>query len=65
MVVCIDEKTHQLLGYTKEALPARCENTKKIVCAYVHNETCSIFSFVESLSGKHHSSVREHCTAVD
>ena len=32
---------------------------------YIRNGTCSIFSFVEALAGKHHVSVHEHCTAID
>ena len=64
-VVCMDEKPYQLLGDTREPLPMRPGDTKKIDSEYVRNGTCSIFAFIEPLGGKHHVSVREHRTATD
>ncbi len=63
-VVCMDEKPYQLLGETREELPARCGDTRKMDYEYIRNGTCSIFAFIEPLGGKHHVSIREHRTAV-
>lgn len=43
----------------------RPDDNKKVDSEYVRNGTCSIFAFVEPLSGRHHTSVREHRTAAD
>lgn len=40
-------------------------DNKKVDSEYVRKGTCSIFAFVEPLGGRHHTSVREHRTAVD
>ena len=64
-VVCMDEKPYQLLDDAREPLPMRPGSDQKIDSEYVRNGTCSIFAFVEPLSGRHHVSVHEHRTAVD
>lgn len=64
-VVCMDEKTYQLLGEARDSWAMRPGDSKKIDSEYVRNGTCSIFAFVEALAGKHHISVREHRTAID
>lgn len=64
-VVCMDEKPYQLLGETREPLPMRPGDDRKVDSEYIRNGTCSIFAFIEPLAGKHHVSVREHRTAVD
>ena len=64
-VVCMDEKPYQLLGETRDPLPVRACNGRKVDSEYTRNGTCSIFAFIEPLAGKHHVSVREHRTAVD
>ena len=64
-VVCMDEKPYQLLGETRDPLPVRPCNDRKVDSEYTRNGTCSIFAFIEPLAGKHHVSVREHRTAVD
>ena len=64
-VVCMDEKPYQLLGEAREPLPIRPGNTQKTDSEYVRNGTCSIFAFIEPLTGNHHVSVREHRTATD
>lgn len=64
-VVCMDEKPYQLLGDAREPLPMRPGNNQKIDSEYTRNGTCSIFSFVEPLGGRHHTSVHEHRTALD
>lgn len=40
-------------------------DNKKVDSGYVRNGTCSIFAFTEPLADRHHTSVREHRTAVD
>ncbi len=40
-------------------------DTRKTDCEYVRNGACSIFTFVESLGGVRHVSVRERRTAAD
>lgn len=64
-VVCMDEKPYQLLGEAREPLAMRPGDTQKIDSEYVRSGTCSIFAFIEPLTGKHHVSVHEHRTAVD
>lgn len=64
-VVCMDEKPYQLLGETREALPMRPGNDRKVDSGYIRNGTCSIFAFIEPPAGKHHVSVRERRTAAD
>lgn len=64
-VVCMDEKSYQLLGEVRESLPMRPGDTQKTDSEYVRNGTCSIFVFVEPLGGVRHVSVREHRTAFD
>ena len=64
-VVCMDEKPYQLLGEARESWAMRPGDNKKIDSEYVRNGTCSIFAFIEPLTGRHHTSVREHRTAVD
>ena len=64
-VVCMDEKPYQLLGHVRDPLPMRPGDNQKIDSEYVRCGTCSIFAFVEPLGGRHHTSVREHRTALD
>ena len=64
-VVCMDEKPYQLLGEAREPLAMRPGDTKKVDSEYVRSGTCSIFAFMEPLTGKHHVHAREHRTAVD
>ena len=64
-VVCMDEKPYQLLGEVREPLPMRPGDTQKVDSEYMRNGTCSIFVFVEPLSGTRHVSVRERRTAID
>jgi transposase len=64
-VVCMDEKPYQLLGEVRDSWAMRPGDNKKVDSEYVRKGTCSIFAFVEPLGGRHHTSVREHRTAVD
>ena len=64
-VVCMDEKPYQLPGESREPLAMRPGDTRKTDSEYVRSGTCSIFAFIEPLTGKHHVSVRERRTATD
>ena len=64
-VVCMDEKPYQLLGEVRNSWAMRPGDNKKVDSEYTRNGTCSIFAFIEPLGGRHHTSVREHRTAVD
>lgn len=64
-VVCMDEKPYQLLGESRETLPARPGDDQKIDSEYIRAGTCSIFVFTEPLGGTRHVSVHEHRTAID
>ena len=64
-VVCMDEKPYQLPGEFRAPLPMHPGDDKKVDSEYVRNGTCSIFAFVETLGGRHYSSVRERRTALD
>lgn len=64
-VVCMDEKPYQLLGEVRDSWAMRPGDNRKVDSEYVRKGTCSIFAFIEPLGGRHHTSVREHRTAVD
>ena len=64
-VVCMDEMPYQLLGDAREPLPMRCGDDKKQDYEYVRNGTCSIFAFIEPLTGKQHVNAKAHRTAID
>jgi hypothetical protein len=64
-VVCMDEKPYQLLKDARESLPMRPGDNQKTDSEYIRNGTCSIFTFVEPLGGRHHTSVHERRTAID
>lgn len=53
-VVCMEEKPYQLLGETRDPLPMRLGDTRKIDSEFVGNGTCSLFVFVEALGGVRH-----------
>lgn len=64
-VICMDEKPYQMLGDHLEPLPVRPGDIHKTDSEYVRKGTCSIFIFVEPLSGWRYASVQEHRTAED
>lgn len=61
----MDEKPYQLLGEARKLWAMRLGDNQKIDSEYVQNGTCSIFAFIEPLSGRHHISVWEHRTPTD
>lgn len=64
-VVCMDEKPYQMLDNCLEPLPVRPGDIQKTDSEYIRKGTCSIFVFVEPLSGWRYASVQEHRTAED
>ena len=64
-VICMDEKPYQLLGDSREERPMIPGHDKKIDYEYIRKGTCSIFSFVEPLAGKHYAVARDRRTAID
>ncbi len=64
-VICMDEKPYQMLEDPLEPLPVRPGGIKKTDSEYIRKGTCSIFIFVEPLSGWRYASVREQRTAED
>jgi transposase len=62
---CMDEKPYQLLGESREPLPMRRGDTRKIDSEYVRNGTASIFCFIQPHNGKIFHFVEETRTAVD
>ena len=62
---CMDEKPYQLLGESREPVPMRPGDIKKIDSEYVRNGTVSIFCFIQPHTGKIFHFVEETRTAVD
>lgn len=65
-VICMDEKPYQLLGESREPIPMKPGNVKKLEDSeYIRNGTCSIFIFTEPLRGWRNVSVSERRTRKD
>lgn len=62
---CLDEKPYQLLGESREPMPMRPGDIKKLDSEYRRNGTVSIFCFIQPHKGTLHHSVQETRTAVD
>ena len=62
---CMDEKPYQLLGESRDPIPMRPGDTKKIDSEYVRNGTASIFCFIQPHTGKIFHFAEETRTAVD
>ena len=62
---CMDEKPYQLLGESREPIPMRPGDTKKIDSEYVRNGTASIFCFIQPHTGRIFHFAEETRTAVD
>ena len=59
-VVRMDERLYQLLGEIRESCAMHPRDARKINFEYVSNDTCSTFTFVETLGGRQHAYVCEH-----
>jgi hypothetical protein len=65
-VVCGDEKPYQLLDHhARDPVAATPGNDLKIDSEYVRCGTCSVFVWVEPLSGYRRVTAREHRTRLD
>lgn len=64
-VVCMDEKPYQLLGHTREPIPAAPGRDLREDSEYVRHGTCSIFVWVEPLAGHRHVDARPQRTRID
>jgi hypothetical protein len=64
-VVCMDEKPLQLLGETREPIPAKPGKVEKVDREYIREGTCSIFLFTEPLAGWRHAQAFERRTKKD
>jgi len=59
-VVCLDETFKQLVGETREPLPARPGAVERYDHVYVRNGVASLFLACEPLAGWRHVAVTEH-----
>jgi hypothetical protein len=64
-VVCMDEKPYQLLGESRDPIPMKPGKEKREDSEYVRGGHCSIFVFVEPLTGWCHVSAQERRTKID
>lgn len=64
-VVCVDEKSKQLIEETRESISGKKGKTKKIDYEYKRNGTRNIFVAVEPKKGKRHVKVTKRRTKSD
>jgi hypothetical protein len=64
-VVCMDEKPYQLLDEILLPIPMKSGRPTLIDYEYKRMGTCSIFVFIEPLTGKMYAKARERRTAID
>ena len=64
-LVCMDEKSKQLIADTRAPLPSRAGSVAREDHEYERNGTASIFMFAEPLSGFRQATAREQRTKVD
>ena len=64
-VICMDEQPIQLLGETRDPIPATRNHPVRVDYEYERAGTASIFMFTEPLAGKREVSVRSHRTKID
>ena len=62
---CMDEKPYQLLGESRDPLPMRPGDARKVDSEYVRNGTASVFCFMQPHKGTIVESVEPTRTAVD
>jgi hypothetical protein len=61
----MDEKPFQLLGETREPLPAKAGKVERVDHEYLRAGTCSIFIFTEPLAGWRYAHAFKHRTKKD
>ena len=64
-VICIDEKSLQLIGHSRAPLPMNSRCATKVDYEYVRNGTTNLFVAVEPKAGQRIVSVTEHRGKVD
>lgn len=64
-VICIDEKSLQLIGHSRQPLPMASHNPSKQDYEYVRNGTTNLFVAVEPKAGRRIVSVTAHRGKVD
>jgi len=64
-VICIDEKSLQLIGHSREPLPMASHSPAKEDYEYTRNGTTNLFVAVEPKAGQRIVSVTEHRGKVD
>lgn len=64
-VICMDEKPYQLLKQAREPIPMTQNHPLREDGEYIRNGTCSIFVFLEPLTGWCHTDAKERRTSVD
>jgi hypothetical protein len=64
-VVCMDEKPFQLLDHVREPIPAAPGRDEREDNEYVRCGTCSIFCWVEPLTGWRHIDAQHRRTKID
>lgn len=64
-VVCMDEKPYQLLDHVREPIPAEPGQDRLQDNEYVRRGTCSIFCWVEPLTGWRHVDAQQRRTKID
>jgi hypothetical protein len=64
-VICIDEKSPQLIGHSRAPLPMGSRSPAKVDYEYVRNGTTNLFVAVEPKAGQRIVSVTEHRGKVD
>jgi DDE superfamily endonuclease len=64
-VICIDEKSKQLLGDSRAGLPMTPGKPRRFDHEYVRRGTCNVFVAVEPLGGRRIAQVTEHRGKTD
>jgi DDE superfamily endonuclease len=64
-VICIDEKSLQLIGHSRTPLPMDSRSPEKVDYEYVRNGTTNLFVAVEPKAGQRIVSVTEHRGKTD
>jgi DDE superfamily endonuclease len=64
-VICIDEKSLQLIGHSRAPLPMESRSPDKVDYEYVRNGTTNLFVAVEPKAGRRIVSVTEHRGKTD
>ena len=64
-LVCMDEQPVQLIGETRNPIPAEPGHPARVDYEYKRNGAANVFLFVEPLGGQRTANIRERKTAVD